>query len=60
MINVKSSVSQILEFLDAVKDEEILANSSKILRIILRDDYVSEYLITFYNNIIYIALRKGY
>ena len=35
-----SSVSQVLQFLESVKDEEILANSAKIIRIVLRDDKV--------------------
>lgn len=40
MLAIKTSISQILDFLDSVKDEEILANCSKIIRLILRDDYV--------------------
>jgi hypothetical protein len=33
-----TSIAQILEFLEFVRDEEILANSAKVLRIVLRDD----------------------
>jgi hypothetical protein len=43
MLSIKTSVSQILDFLETIKDEEILANSSKIIRIVLRDDFVSEF-----------------
>eukprot|EP00347_Sterkiella_histriomuscorum_P003950 403362314 len=37
-MKVSTSISQVLEFLEKVKDEEILANSAKIIRITLRDD----------------------
>ena len=40
MLNINTAVSQILDFLNSVKDEEILANCSKIIRIIMRDDFV--------------------
>jgi hypothetical protein len=33
-----TSVMQIVEFLENVRDEEILANSAKVIRIVLRDD----------------------
>lgn len=33
-----TSVQQVMDFLEHVKDEEILANSAKIIRIVLRDD----------------------
>ena len=33
-----TSVPQVLDFLENVRDEEILANSAKIIRIVLRDD----------------------
>jgi len=36
-----TSIAQVLEFLENVKDEEILANSAKIIRICIRDDKVS-------------------
>ena len=37
-VRINTSVAQVLDFLENVRDEEILANSAKILRIILRDD----------------------
>lgn len=37
-VKIHTSVAQILDFLENVRDEEILANSAKILRIVLRDD----------------------
>jgi len=35
---VATSVPQVMEFLENVRDEEILANSAKVIRIVLRDD----------------------
>ena len=35
-----TGIPQVLEFLDVVKEEEILANASKIIRIALREDKV--------------------
>ena len=43
-MQVNTSVAQVLDFLDNIKDEEILANSSKIIRIVLRDDKVCDIL----------------
>lgn len=36
---------QILDFLQNVRDEEILANSAKVIRIVLRDDKIYENII---------------
>jgi hypothetical protein len=36
---------QIIEFLEYVRDEEILANSAKVVRIVLRDDKIFENLV---------------
>ena len=41
MIQSESGISQIVEFLELTRDEEIQANCSKILRISLRDEIVS-------------------
>lgn len=35
---ISTAVPQVLDFIEFVRDEEILANSAKILRIVLRDD----------------------
>ena len=41
----QTSVMQIIEFLEYVRDEEILANSAKVVRIVLRDDKIFENLV---------------
>lgn len=38
LVRLNTGVAQVLDFLEHVRDEEILANSAKIIRIILRDD----------------------
>ena len=38
LVKINTSIAQVLDFLESVRDEEILANSAKILRIVLRDD----------------------
>jgi hypothetical protein len=35
---INTATAQVLDFLEYVRDEEILANSAKVLRIVLRDD----------------------
>jgi hypothetical protein len=41
----QTAVMQIVEFLENVRDEEILANSAKVIRIVLRDDTQYEKII---------------
>jgi len=38
LVKIPTSVPQVIDFLENVRDEEILANSAKIIRIVLRDD----------------------
>lgn len=45
-----TSVPQVLDFLENVRDEEILANSAKIIRIVLRDDKYYEQLTNKYQD----------
>lgn len=40
-----TAVMQVIEFLQNVRDEEILANSAKVIRIVLRDDKIYENII---------------
>jgi hypothetical protein len=40
-----TSVMQVIDFLEYVRDEEILANSAKVIRIVLRDDKIFENLV---------------
>ena len=40
-VNSENGVSQVLEFLEFTKDEEVQANCAKILRISLREEIVS-------------------
>jgi hypothetical protein len=40
-----TAVMQVIEFLQNVRDEEILANSAKVIRIVLRDDKIYESII---------------
>ena len=41
MFFIEQSTSQLLQFIKVVRDEEIIANSAKIMRILLRDEKVS-------------------
>lgn len=57
----QTSVMQIIDFLEYVRDEEILANSAKIVRIVLRDDKIFENLVNKYQelgNILIGSLQK--
>jgi len=50
-----------MEFIEHVKDEEILANSAKVLRIVLRDDKHYDRLTTMHNdmgNLLLDSLQK--
>lgn len=46
---LNTATAQVLDFLENVRDEEILANSAKILRIVLRDDKCYERVTTMHN-----------
>ena len=41
IVYIEEGTSKILQFIKIVRDEEIIANCSKILRIVLRDEKVS-------------------
>ena len=41
LVNSDTGVRQIIDFLEFGQDEEVQANCAKIIRIALRDDYVS-------------------
>ena len=40
-VSLDQGVKQVIEFLEFGKDEEVQANCAKIMRICLREDYVS-------------------
>jgi hypothetical protein len=40
-----TSVMQVIDFLEYIRDEEILPNSAKVIRIVLRDDKIFENLV---------------
>jgi hypothetical protein len=58
LVNSETGVRQIIDFLEFGLDEEVQANCAKIIRIALREDYVS----FFFNRnrvTLFSALREG-
>jgi hypothetical protein len=47
---LQTGAAQVMEFIEYVRDEEILANSAKVLRIVLRDDKHFERIAGMHNN----------
>jgi len=41
LVMIEAGTSNVVQFISIIRDEEIIANSSKILRIVLREDKVS-------------------
>ncbi len=49
LVKIPTSLPQVIDFLENVRDEEILANSAKVIRIVLRDDKHYEQLTAKYH-----------